>query len=295
MPLFLTIVLSHVVWIYLFSVLGVQIFGDVVRQNLAGGIDKGYGFIQDTDYYKLNYTRIGYGSFGEAIVATWVLVIVNNWHVIQQVYVVATGTKWVRLFFITFWMIDVVCTMAVLVAVLLEVVMKQWESKMADQPDKQRMEVEAKLKAVAASEEGQEESAMAEAVASVDKKLLDDDPSRISLDGTGKPKKGGVVGESVQWFSKRKAKVSSLMQTMVGGEITEADLKAAEVRAKESVDSSLAGIYKLYKRPKSKAETAEAAAEQEEKGKEKEKEGEMKQIKDGASTSSSALPDTDQK
>eukprot|EP00727_Mastigamoeba_balamuthi_P013840 m51a1_g9079 hypothetical protein (892) ;mRNA; f:18727-22050 len=142
-PTFASIILAHVTWMYLFSVLGVEIFGDVVRQAHAEGRDSGYGTVAATGYAQLNYWRIGYGSFPEALVASWLMVIVNNWHVLIDAYVVATGHKISRLFFICFWVIDVICTMAVLVAVLIEMVLRHYNNR--DTRDDREKEAEQRV------------------------------------------------------------------------------------------------------------------------------------------------------
>eukprot|EP00727_Mastigamoeba_balamuthi_P002325 m51a1_g1209 putative two pore calcium channel protein 1-like (921) ;mRNA; r:470940-474491 len=239
-PTFLSILLAHVVWMYLFSILGIEIFGDVVRQSYFSNADKGYGRVADTDYAKLSYFRLSYGSFPEAIVATWVLVIVNNWHVLIQAYVVATGYKITRMFFVCFWIIDVVCTMAVLIAVLLEMIMRTWDS--SKKVDERQAVVEKRLKHIVAEtdDEGQfmSEDEKSERAAAASERIVRSDVGLMHVD---KP----AADESATWISRRTKQFTSMMQRMVIGDLNEQDFEGGA----EEMTTGLSALYKVYNKP----------------------------------------------
>eukprot|EP00727_Mastigamoeba_balamuthi_P002337 m51a1_g1210 putative two pore calcium channel protein 1-like (1045) ;mRNA; f:474797-478313 len=257
-PTFASILLAHIVWMYLFSILGIEIFGDVVREAHAAGIDKGYGLVADTDYAKLDYWRIGYGSFPEALVATWMLVIVNNWHVLMQAYVVATGYKISRLFFVCFWIIDVICTMGVLIATLLEMVMRHWDDK--GTLDERQVTAEKRLNESVHETDDQgfyfsDSKKKRPSIAGLQpESCIEESDSDVPRDsqepsvkfGDMSPELGKIE-EATTWVSRRTKQFTSMMQRMVLQDLNESDF------AKEShTDDMIAGlesVYKVYSKP----------------------------------------------
>ena len=74
-------------------------------------------------YYEMNFN-----SFTHALVVLMALVIVNNWHVITQMYIYSTNTKATKIYFIIVYFTTVVIVMNVLQAFILDVFLTDYDN-----------------------------------------------------------------------------------------------------------------------------------------------------------------------
>ena len=80
---------------------------------------------KDSSFYKFQYCANNFNDFGSSMVLLLELLVVNQWHILTDGFVLATGTKATRVFFISFHMICVllilnIFTAFVIAAFLLE-------------------------------------------------------------------------------------------------------------------------------------------------------------------------------
>ncbi|BFI30479.1 protein MpTPC2 [Marchantia polymorpha subsp. ruderalis] len=92
----------------LFAILGVHLFGGLVYV--------GNPLLEGTEYAASGLWVYNYNDYGSAMVSSFNLCVVNNWYVIMDGIVAASGTSWARAYFITFWAISVTFTLNVVVA-----------------------------------------------------------------------------------------------------------------------------------------------------------------------------------
>lgn len=92
----------------LFSVAGVHVFGGLVFV--------GNPRLDTTEYASSGLWVYNFNDYGSAMVTSFNLCVVNNWHVVMDGYAAATDSPWSRAFFIIFWTIAVTFTLNVVVA-----------------------------------------------------------------------------------------------------------------------------------------------------------------------------------
>ena len=110
-------ILSKFFFVYLvfyeFAYLGAILFGGkityaVYEEKLSGS---------PPFYYLMNFN-----DFGASIIVLFQQMVVNNWFVVVDMYTTVIGTTWwVRLFFISFWVIVVLILMNIMIAIVLEI------------------------------------------------------------------------------------------------------------------------------------------------------------------------------
>eukprot|EP01106_Pelomyxa_sp_JSP_P017551 TRINITY_DN726_c0_g1_i2.p1 TRINITY_DN726_c0_g1~~TRINITY_DN726_c0_g1_i2.p1 ORF type:complete len:342 (-),score=85.56 TRINITY_DN726_c0_g1_i2:23-1048(-) len=125
---------------YIWSILGIEIFHGYMADTTA---------IQDTDYVKLHYEKFGFEHFSDALAVCWLMLIVNNWHIIHLGYAAATGSQAVKLFFIPFWVLNNLFILNIVLACLMEALLLQWELQSSREAQKLSNTIAGKMERIA--------------------------------------------------------------------------------------------------------------------------------------------------
>ena len=116
------------VFIYIFAIIGMESFKDRIQffgpdtYNTTDP-DKmwcGNRQLQDSTFYKDRYCANNFNDIGSAFIVLFELLVVNQWHVITEGYVLATGSKATRIFFIAYHLISVILILNIFTAFVLE-------------------------------------------------------------------------------------------------------------------------------------------------------------------------------
>ena len=67
------------------------------------------------------YYLMSFNDFGCALVTMFHQLVINNWFITVDMYTSITGTSWVKLYFISFWVILVLIMFNVFIAIILEI------------------------------------------------------------------------------------------------------------------------------------------------------------------------------
>merc|ERR1712224_946474 len=117
-PFFTFLGLLFVV-IYFFATAGIMFFGGLIypgNPNLANTT-----FVSEA---KVGYFVNNFNDYPSAMVTCWELLIVNNWFIIMDGYVAASGTQWSRVYFIAYYIVSVVIMLNLFTSFVLEAVTK---------------------------------------------------------------------------------------------------------------------------------------------------------------------------
>ncbi|KNC50352.1 two-pore calcium channel 3 [Thecamonas trahens ATCC 50062] len=104
---------------FVYAILGMALFGGLIHDgnpDLAGTV------FADSGYFLNSFNDVGY-----AYVTLFELMVVNNWHVIAEGYVAASGTEAAWLYFISFNVIGALIIINIVIAFILEAFIIQWE------------------------------------------------------------------------------------------------------------------------------------------------------------------------
>lgn len=99
---------------YFFALLGMFLFGGLIR---PGKMSPAF---MDTYYAKNNYWENNFDDFPHALVTLFEIMIVNNWNLNVEAFVVASRSNWPRVYFVAYFFCAVVVCMNVVVALVLE-------------------------------------------------------------------------------------------------------------------------------------------------------------------------------
>eukprot|EP00611_Tribonema_gayanum_P022260 TRINITY_DN4434_c0_g1_i5.p1 TRINITY_DN4434_c0_g1~~TRINITY_DN4434_c0_g1_i5.p1 ORF type:complete len:756 (-),score=320.24 TRINITY_DN4434_c0_g1_i5:360-2627(-) len=107
------------VWWYFMSCLGVFLFGGLICDPTAVPDDPSHtcnasDAARTTAYATGDYFNLNFNDFGSALVTMFTLSVVNNWQVLTEQFVVTSGTRAARWFFIVNYYIGVACVLQVL-------------------------------------------------------------------------------------------------------------------------------------------------------------------------------------
>ena len=116
---------------YVFSILGGFIFGGKVDANLPQ--------ILANDGVSTIYIYNNFNDFGSGIVTLFELMIVNNWQVIVEMFIDATGISAVRWFFIFFYFFSVTVALNIVVAFALDLFNSYHEMLTQRRDEKQKL------------------------------------------------------------------------------------------------------------------------------------------------------------
>ncbi|KAJ0113081.1 hypothetical protein Patl1_02249 [Pistacia atlantica] len=104
--------------------LGVQIFGGIVNV--------GNTKVEETDLADDDYLLFNFNDYPNGMVTLFNLLVMNNWQDWMQSYKELTGTSWTLLYFISFYLINVVLLLNLIVAFILEAFFAELECEEDD-------------------------------------------------------------------------------------------------------------------------------------------------------------------
>lgn len=97
---------------YFFALLGMSLFGGLIRRDMA--------VIVGTDI-PATYHLDNFNDFFSGLVTLFTLMVVNNWYVQVQMFVLVTNNNtWYRIYFILFWYFSVIIGINIFVAFALD-------------------------------------------------------------------------------------------------------------------------------------------------------------------------------
>jgi hypothetical protein len=106
--------------VYMFAIVGMEIFGKRLNlKQLEAMNPENVNTFKNSSYYRLNYMENNFDNFPHAMVTLFEQLVVNNWPIVMEGAMAATGWG-AALYFIAFYLICVVCIMNVLVAFLID-------------------------------------------------------------------------------------------------------------------------------------------------------------------------------
>ena len=116
------------VFIYIFAIVGmesfkgrIQFFGpDTYNTTDPDKMWCGNTALKDSTFYKDKYCANNFNDIGSAFIVLFELLVVNQWHVITEGFVLATGSKATRIFFIFYHLISVILILNIFTAFVLE-------------------------------------------------------------------------------------------------------------------------------------------------------------------------------
>ena len=105
--------------VYIFAILGMEFFGHTLKVEHFGGDKLKIEQFKSSSYFRLNYHENNFDDFPHAIVTLFEQMVVNNWPIVMEGAMASHGWH-ASIYFITFYLICVVCIMNVLVAFLID-------------------------------------------------------------------------------------------------------------------------------------------------------------------------------
>eukprot|EP00929_Paragymnodinium_shiwhaense_P066655 TRINITY_DN3345_c0_g1_i2.p1 TRINITY_DN3345_c0_g1~~TRINITY_DN3345_c0_g1_i2.p1 ORF type:complete len:805 (+),score=209.38 TRINITY_DN3345_c0_g1_i2:118-2532(+) len=99
---------------YCYATMGIQLFG--------GQIYKGNPALDGSDFDTTSggYYTLNFNDFLSGMVTLFVLMIVNNWFIIAHGFLLASGTKWSQVFFISFYVVVNLVVLNIVLALILD-------------------------------------------------------------------------------------------------------------------------------------------------------------------------------
>ena len=107
-----TMVLAIYTVFFVYAIVGMMLWNGVITTS---EIAKYNGKVPIL-YYLMNFN-----DFGASLVTLFHLMCVNNWFYTCDMFTLVTGTKWPRVYFISFWAIIVLVFLNIVLAVMLEI------------------------------------------------------------------------------------------------------------------------------------------------------------------------------
>jgi len=128
LPSLLTYVGVLFVFVYMFAIVGMESFKNRIQffgPNTYNTTNRsemycGNKALEDSLFYRDKYCANNFNDIGSAFVVLFELLVVNQWHIITDGFVLATGSKATRLFFIAYHMISVIIILNIFTAFVLE-------------------------------------------------------------------------------------------------------------------------------------------------------------------------------
>ncbi len=96
---------------YFFALIGMMLFGGLIRNDLP--------FLQQSTEIPSTYHLDNFNDFFSSLVTLFTLMVVNNWYVQVQMFVLVTN-PYVRYYFIAFWYFSVIIGINIFVAFTLD-------------------------------------------------------------------------------------------------------------------------------------------------------------------------------
>ena len=116
------------VFFYIFAIVGMESFQGKVQfygQNTYNSTDPdtqwcGNPRLEGSEFYRERYCKNNFNDIGSAFIVLFELLVVNQWHIITEGYVMAVGSKAVRVYFILYHLISVILILNIFTAFVLE-------------------------------------------------------------------------------------------------------------------------------------------------------------------------------
>ena len=116
------------VFVYIFSIVGMEAFQDKIKffgpdtYNTSDPQQMWCGnkALEGSTFYKFKYCANNFNDIGSSFIVLFELLVVNQWHVITEGFVLATGTKASRIYFIFYHLIIVILILNIFTAFVLE-------------------------------------------------------------------------------------------------------------------------------------------------------------------------------
>lgn len=112
--------------LFAFSYLGVLLFGGRVCSDESS---PNYGVMADSVYVKSNWWAFNFNDIAAGMFTLFVIIDVSSWHVIAEAHVLATGTKWSRLFFFAAVVCGVWICLSLFEAFIISAFSERWKQK----------------------------------------------------------------------------------------------------------------------------------------------------------------------
>jgi len=98
---------------YVYATVGEQIFGGLIRQ-------KSEYKLKGTDFAADQYWDLNFNDFSSGMVTLFILLIVNNWFVVANAFLILTDSNWSVIFFVSFFLIANLIVLNILMALILD-------------------------------------------------------------------------------------------------------------------------------------------------------------------------------
>jgi len=116
------------VFFYIYAIIGMESFKNQINfygQDTYNTTDPmkqwcGNEALKDSQFYKDRYCANNFNDIGSAFIVLFELLVVNQWHVITEGYVLATGSKATRIYFISYHLVTVILILNIFTAFVLE-------------------------------------------------------------------------------------------------------------------------------------------------------------------------------
>lgn len=112
---------------FVFAVIGRWMFGGIIYSTnpaLAG-----------SPYKEAGFCSLNFNDFGSAFATLFPLMIVNNWYVVANGFLLASHSIWVSIYFVAFFVVCNLIVLNILMALIIDVTMF-WSEEEAKQPQK---------------------------------------------------------------------------------------------------------------------------------------------------------------
>jgi hypothetical protein len=97
---------------YIYATIGEQLFGGLIRDDTKA--------LENSDFFNDGYSVLNFNDFMSSIVTLFVLMVVNNWFVIAEGFLLVTKTAWSQVFFVSFFVIVNLIVLNIFLALILE-------------------------------------------------------------------------------------------------------------------------------------------------------------------------------
>jgi len=116
------------VFFYFFAIIGIESFKNRITyygydtENLQyDQLFCGNKNLEDSEFYRQHYCANNFNDIMRAFVLLFELLVVNQWHILAEGFQLATGSKYTRIFFISFHLLSVIIILNIFTAFVLEV------------------------------------------------------------------------------------------------------------------------------------------------------------------------------
>ena len=91
-----------------YGAIGVQLFGGLIWE--------GNPALHNTTFEASGYGPNNFNDYASSLVTLFELLVVNNWMITMDGFVKASGTKWARMYFVSWWLLAVVIVLNIVIA-----------------------------------------------------------------------------------------------------------------------------------------------------------------------------------